>query len=51
MTSNRPYNKRKTYEEAMEELIKFSGTQFDPEIVKEFIQVIEENKDSLDSLD
>ena len=51
MTSNRPYNKRKTYEEAIEELIKFSGTQFDPEIVKAFIEVIEENKDSLDSLD
>ncbi|MBU3109560.1 bifunctional diguanylate cyclase/phosphohydrolase [Clostridium gasigenes] len=51
MTSNRPYNKRKTYKEAMDELIKFSGAQFDPEIVKAFIQVIEENKDSLDSLD
>lgn len=51
MTSNRPYNKRKTYEEAVEELIKFSGAQFDTEIVKTFIQVIEENKDSLDSLD
>lgn len=51
MTSNRPYNKRKTYKEAMDELIKFSGTQFDAEIVKAFIQVIEENKDSLDSLD
>ncbi|SDO74277.1 bifunctional diguanylate cyclase/phosphohydrolase [Clostridium gasigenes] len=51
MTSNRPYNKRKTYEEAVEELIKFSGAQFDPKIVKTFIQVIEENKDSLDSLD
>lgn len=51
MTSNRPYNKRKTYEEAIEELIKFSGTQFDPEIVKEFIEVIEENKDKLDSLE
>lgn len=50
MTSNRPYNKRKTYEEAIDELINFSGTQFDPEIVKKFIEVIEENKNSLDSL-
>jgi len=50
MTSNRPYNKRKTYEEAINELINFSGTQFDPEIVKKFIEVIEENKNSLDSL-
>ena len=50
MTSNRPYNKRKTYEEAFEELIKFSGTQFDPLIVKKFIELIEEVKDSLDNL-
>lgn len=50
MTSNRPYNKRKTYDEAIEELIKFSGTQFDPDIVKEFKELIEANKDSLDGL-
>ena len=50
MTSNRPYNKRKTYEEAIEELIKFSGTQFDSVIVREFIELIEEIKDSLDCL-
>lgn len=50
MTSNRPYNKRKTYEEAIDELVNFSGTQFDTEIVKKFIEVIEENKNSLDSL-
>lgn len=51
MTSNRPYNKRKTYDEALDELTKFSGTQFDPNVVKSFIEVIQENKDSLDSLD
>lgn len=50
MTSNRPYNKRKTYGEAVKELVKFSGTQFDPKIVKEFIEVIEFNKDSFDRL-
>lgn len=50
MTSNRPYNKRKTYEEAIIELRKFSGIQFDPIIAEKFIEVIEENKDRLDSL-
>jgi len=40
MTSNRPYNKRKTYEEAIEELKKCSGTQFDPSITNSFIEVI-----------
>lgn len=47
MTSNRPYSKRKTHEEAIEELNKCSGTQFDPLIVKEFIEVIRENKNNL----
>ncbi len=40
MTSNRPYNKRKTYEEGVEELRKCSGAQFDPDIVEAFIKVI-----------
>ncbi|KIL09589.1 diguanylate cyclase [Clostridium botulinum] len=43
MTSNRPYNDRKTYEEGIEELERCSGTQFDPEIVKAFIEVIRSN--------
>ncbi|WP_409193289.1 HD-GYP domain-containing protein, partial [Clostridium perfringens] len=50
MTSNRPYNKRKSYDEAIIELRKFSGSQFDPIIVERFIEVIEENKDRLDNL-
>lgn len=44
MTSNRPYSKRKTHDEAIEELKICSGTQFDPNIAKAFIEVIEENK-------
>ena len=44
MTSSRPYNKRKTYKEAIEELKKCSGTQFDKDIVDAFIQVIMENE-------
>jgi len=50
MTSNRPYNRRKTYEEAIEELKRCSGTQFDPYIAEKFIKVIIENKDSFDDL-
>ncbi len=50
MTSNRPYNVRKTYEEAMEEIKKYKGIQFDPEIAEKFIEVIDENKDKLDTL-
>lgn len=45
MTSNRPYNKRKTYEEAIIELKECSGTQFDGGICDAFIEVIMENKD------
>ncbi|MGL5677460.1 MAG: bifunctional diguanylate cyclase/phosphohydrolase [Cellulosilyticaceae bacterium] len=37
MTSNRSYNKRKSYEEAIEELRRCKGTQFDPEITEQFI--------------
>ena len=48
MTSNRPYNKRKTYEEAIIELRKCSGTQFDPFIVEKFIEVIKESSNKFD---
>ena len=50
MTSNRPYNKRKSYEEAIGELRRCSGTQFDPIIAEKFIEVIQENKDDLDKI-
>jgi diguanylate cyclase (GGDEF)-like protein len=50
MTSNRPYNKRKTYEEAVEELKRCSGTQFDPQIAEVFCEVILENSSKLDEL-
>jgi diguanylate cyclase (GGDEF)-like protein len=50
MTSNRPYNMRKTYEEAILELERCSGTQFDPVIAKTFIEVIKENKNQFDNL-
>lgn len=47
MTSNRPYNKKKDYKEAFQELREESGTQFDPEIVEQFIASVIENKEEL----
>ncbi len=41
MTSNRPYQPRKTYPQAMEELKRCSGTQFDPIAVSQFLDAIE----------
>jgi HD-GYP domain-containing protein (c-di-GMP phosphodiesterase class II) len=41
MTSDRPYRLAMTSEDAMAEIIRNSGTQFDPEIVEAFIRVIE----------
>lgn len=40
MTSGRPYKEKKTKEEAIEEIKKFSGIQFDPKIVDAFIHVV-----------
>ncbi len=40
MTSQRNYRKNKVMEEAVEELYKCSGTQFDPAIVETFAQAI-----------
>lgn len=41
MTSTRPYRKGLPYEVAFDELNQFSGSQFDPEIVKAFINALE----------
>lgn len=41
MTSNRPYKESMSFNEALTELKKCSGTQFDPEIVEVFIDAIE----------
>lgn len=47
MTSIRPYQPKKTYEQGIEELIRCSGTQFDPEIVKSFIRAINKKKQAM----
>ncbi|HKL75654.1 MAG TPA: HD domain-containing phosphohydrolase [Halanaerobiales bacterium] len=41
MTHDRPYQKTKSKKEAIEELKRCSGTQFDPELVEKFIEIIE----------
>ncbi|WP_318507205.1 diguanylate cyclase [Bacillus sp. T3] len=40
MTSERPYQRIKTFEEAIDELQRCTGKQFDPKFVKPFIQMI-----------
>lgn len=40
MTSLRPYRDKMTFEDALEEIIQCSGTQFDPEIVQIFVKLI-----------
>ncbi|MCI5745568.1 MAG: diguanylate cyclase [Erysipelotrichaceae bacterium] len=42
MINNRSYRKAKTIKEAKEEIIKCSGTQFDPKIAAAFIEMINE---------
>jgi HD-GYP domain-containing protein (c-di-GMP phosphodiesterase class II) len=41
MTTNRPYRNKKTVEEAIQELKRGSGTQFDPLIVSAFLLAYE----------
>jgi putative nucleotidyltransferase with HDIG domain len=43
MTMNRPYRKALPYERARQEVIRFSGVQFDPRVVEAFLQIPEED--------
>ncbi|WP_243330630.1 GAF domain-containing protein [Mesoterricola sediminis] len=45
MTSTRPYRKAKTHEEALAELRRMSGKQFDPKIVDAFARVMSVGRD------
>lgn len=44
MTSDRSYRIAMSFEDAVEEIKRNSGTQFDPEIVKTFIEMLENRK-------
>jgi putative nucleotidyltransferase with HDIG domain len=39
MTSDRPYRKARSYDEARAEIRRHSGTQFDPEVVRTFLAI------------
>lgn len=43
MTSNRPYRKAMSKEDAINELQRCAGTQFDPDLTEQFIGILEEN--------
>jgi diguanylate cyclase (GGDEF)-like protein/putative nucleotidyltransferase with HDIG domain len=40
MTADRPYRKKQTVDYAASEIIKYAGTQFDPELAKVFIEEV-----------
>jgi HD-GYP domain-containing protein (c-di-GMP phosphodiesterase class II) len=49
MTSARPYKATLTAEEAISEIKKCAGTQFDPKLVKVFCEIIDQNGNSSDA--
>ena len=51
MTSDRPYRKAMSVKDAIRELIKGKGTQFDPEIVDVFCRILEEKRFNLSFLE
>ncbi len=50
MTTNRAYSKPKTIEEAMEELIRFKGTEFCPEVVNVMKNLCNNNRGKLENI-
>jgi len=44
MTNDRVYRKAMSYEEAIDEIKRNSGTQFDPAIVDVFLEIMEKHK-------
>jgi HD-GYP domain-containing protein (c-di-GMP phosphodiesterase class II) len=51
MTTERPYQKTKTFQEAIDELNDCSGKQFDPQFIEPFIAMIKEFNHSGDERD
>ena len=42
MTSDRPYRKALSFAQAREEIARHAGTQFDPDLVKVFLEIPED---------
>ncbi|MCL6574199.1 MAG: diguanylate cyclase, partial [Bacillus sp. (in: Bacteria)] len=51
MTTERPYQKTKTFQEAIVELRDCSGKQFDPQFIEPFISMIKQLSDSSEELE
>jgi len=49
LTSVRPYRRAFSHREAVAELLKYSGTQFDPELLEKFVQMLEAHPPELES--
>jgi HD-GYP domain-containing protein (c-di-GMP phosphodiesterase class II) len=43
MTNDRPYSKARSHSEALKEIERCAGTQFDPKIVEEFLKMLQES--------
>ncbi|HSG04790.1 MAG TPA: HD domain-containing phosphohydrolase, partial [Nitrospiria bacterium] len=43
MTTNRPYRKALPYQSAVEEILRCSGSQFDPKVVEAFLKIPEKD--------
>ncbi len=49
MTSNRPYRRARSHDEAVEEIARHAGTQFDPEVVRAFLEAAKQRLTRRDS--
>lgn len=50
MTSDRAYRKAMSFQQAKQEIIKFSNIQFDPSVVKVFLEIIDSDTPSINKL-
>jgi HD-GYP domain-containing protein (c-di-GMP phosphodiesterase class II) len=50
MISDRPYSRAKTHDEAVTELIRCAGVQFDPRLIVHFLDIVEQEDDGVYTL-